>query len=216
MHWLDNATLAKRATAEARALAPFVGTWGGRLAVQVGTPSVAFASPDKFARCIVVSRDEAAAVRARAEALPLAEDSVDVLFLIHVLEETRHPAAVLAEAARVLRGEGRVVVVGFRPLPPTLLRQLPRRIFRSPPRALGLFRLRLLLGRAGLAFERAPGLGGGPIVRHLPGQWQQVFAGSYAVIGRKKIHGMTVLRPSWKRVARKRRQAVLSGHGRAG
>ena len=45
--------------------------------------------------------------------LPFASGAVDLLVLHHALEASREPKAVLREATRVLRYEGRLVVVGF-------------------------------------------------------------------------------------------------------
>jgi len=50
------------------------------------------------------------AVRAEAAPLPLADGSVDVVCLLDVLEHLPEPADALAEAARVLRPEGRIVL----------------------------------------------------------------------------------------------------------
>ncbi|NDG55363.1 MAG: class I SAM-dependent methyltransferase [Betaproteobacteria bacterium] len=48
-------------------------------------------------------------------ALPLASASVDLLLLPHVLEFSPDPHAVLREAQRVLRSEGRLVIAGLNP-----------------------------------------------------------------------------------------------------
>lgn len=47
--------------------------------------------------------------------LPLATGSVDLLLLPHVLEFSSEPHAVLREAQRVLRSEGRLVIAGLNP-----------------------------------------------------------------------------------------------------
>jgi SAM-dependent methyltransferase len=217
MHRIDSATLARRVAAEAAALAPFIAGWSGRLAVQVGVPAVEFAAPEKFACCLKVDRQAVGGVvRAAPDALPLPEGCADVLFLVHVLEEAESPSAVLVEAARVLRGEGRLVVLGLRPLSATGVRRIPARFLAPHPRMLGLFRLRLLAGRAGFVWERALGLGCGPIERRLPGPWRRLLSASYAAIASKRVEGMTVLRPRWQQKARRQRQAVLTGHGHAG
>jgi len=46
-------------------------------------------------------------------ALPFAENSVDVIFLPHVLEFCSHPAEVLAEAARILTPSGNLLILCF-------------------------------------------------------------------------------------------------------
>jgi len=50
------------------------------------------------------------------EALPLLNDSVDVVILPHTLEHASNPHEVLREAHRVLIPEGHVVITGFNPL----------------------------------------------------------------------------------------------------
>lgn len=48
--------------------------------------------------------------------LPLESESVDVVVLPHTLDEHVDPRAVLREAHRVLRGQGRMIILGFNPL----------------------------------------------------------------------------------------------------
>jgi SAM-dependent methyltransferase len=45
-----------------------------------------------------------------AQALPLADDSVDNVLMLHVLEHLQRPDSALNEVARVLRGEGALLV----------------------------------------------------------------------------------------------------------
>ena len=48
--------------------------------------------------------------------LPFASDSIDLVVLPHTLDEHPDPHGVLREAYRVLRAEGRMVILGFNPL----------------------------------------------------------------------------------------------------
>lgn len=48
-------------------------------------------------------------------ALPFASETVDCVLLAHALEAAATPHAVLREAVRVLRPQGRLVVIGFNP-----------------------------------------------------------------------------------------------------
>lgn len=70
-------------------------------------------------------------VRADARELPVATESIDTLILPHVLEfagEARRQS--LDEAARVLKPEGRLFILGLNPWNPSgMLRYLPRRSF---------------------------------------------------------------------------------------
>ena len=47
--------------------------------------------------------------------LPIASDSVDAVLLPHTLDYTERPHAVLREVDRVLRRDGRIVILGFKP-----------------------------------------------------------------------------------------------------
>lgn len=52
---------------------------------------------------------------ARPDSLPLADSSVDVVVLHHLLDVSANPHAVLREASRVLLPEGHLVILGFNP-----------------------------------------------------------------------------------------------------
>lgn len=52
------------------------------------------------------------------DSLPLPSDTLDVVVLHHVLDFSRHPHAVLTEAARTLRPGGRLVLLGLNPYAP--------------------------------------------------------------------------------------------------
>lgn len=73
------------------------------------------------------------------ETLPLADDSVDLVLLHHLLEAVEHPHHVLQEAARVTRADGRLLVFGWHPFGPTGVRRRQRpapwqRQWRTPGR----------------------------------------------------------------------------------
>ena len=54
-------------------------------------------------------------IRARPTQLPIVSDSIDAVLLPHILEFATDPYAIVREADRVLVGEGRLLVLGFRP-----------------------------------------------------------------------------------------------------
>ncbi|HJW12535.1 MAG TPA: class I SAM-dependent methyltransferase [Albitalea sp.] len=78
----------------------------------------------------------AAALHCDFDALPFDSQSLDLVVLPHTLELARDPHRALHEVERVLRPEGRVVIVGFNSASPWGLRQ-----------RLGHMRRRLGLGR---------------------------------------------------------------------
>lgn len=50
------------------------------------------------------------------DALPLPDDSIDVVLLHHLLDFVENPHAVLREAARVTQHKGHLIIVGFNPM----------------------------------------------------------------------------------------------------
>jgi SAM-dependent methyltransferase len=62
-------------------------------------------------------------------ALPLDQNSVDVVILHHVLEFSADPHAILREVARVVRPEGRVIVAVFNPWSVLNLQQMVTQAF---------------------------------------------------------------------------------------
>lgn len=54
------------------------------------------------------------AVTGQLHRLPVASDSVDLVFLPHTLEYSKRPHAILREVHRVLRSDGHLIVLGFR------------------------------------------------------------------------------------------------------
>lgn len=83
----------------------------GVLGVQLGGyQSLLAASPVRHK--IILTR-QAGDMVADWRELPLESDSLDLLVLVHALEASQEPHAVLREAVRVLRPEGRLIIIGF-------------------------------------------------------------------------------------------------------
>ena len=171
-----------------------------------------------------VDLDSAAELRADFRDLPLASNSTDLMVLPHVLEFHEHPHDVLREAERVLMPEGQVVISGFNTASLWgLRRKLARRGSVSPwdARFVGLLKLKEWLQLLG--FE----LNGGRFGCYAPPcanpQWLQRFAfmekagarwwpilgGVYVVRAVKRVHGMRVITPAWRK-ERARRRAVAA------
>ncbi len=53
---------------------------------------------------------------ARPDQLPLANDSIDLIFLPHILDVSANPQQLLAETDRVLCADGHIIITGFNPL----------------------------------------------------------------------------------------------------
>lgn len=71
------------------------------------------------------------AIAADFEQLPFAQDSIDALLLHHVLSYSQSPAAVVDEAARVLRPYGHVLVMGWQPWGVMGIAQRVERLWRQ-------------------------------------------------------------------------------------
>lgn len=73
----------------------------------------------RISHCFALGASETSKTRVQAlselEALPLAESSVDVTLLHHVLEFSQNPQQVLKEAARITIPNGHIIIFGFNP-----------------------------------------------------------------------------------------------------
>src|SRR5215510_5623956 len=85
----------------------------GFRAVQVGLPEVDFLRQNRIPYRFSLALEQGAALAADPLELPLADQSIDLAVLPHVLEGHPNPHEVLREVERVLRGEGQVVISGF-------------------------------------------------------------------------------------------------------
>lgn len=190
-----------------------VGDWGG---------------PEAFLGCartrraaLVADRPvPGAALVAEPAAMPLQSDSVDVMLLPHTLEFAPDPHEVLREAARVLAGEGELVVLGFEPLGGWALRNAftrggcPPGILRTVPAARLADWLKLVgfeVSPAGRFLYAPPiaGLASGRMRRFLERAGRRAwprFSGAYLLHARKRVHSMTPVR-----LRQRMRTAVIGG-----
>lgn len=116
-HWLDTATGHALLEEESRQVAGAFENIFGDQFLQIG----AWGDPGIFRRHARTRRYAVVAARPDAgvdfvslpEDLAVPTDSIDAVFLPHLLETTRDPHAVLREVDRILRPDGHVVVAGF-------------------------------------------------------------------------------------------------------
>lgn len=105
----------RRAAAEKRRICAEIlrdifGLYGAQLS---GGGQVLFAA-SPVRRCLFIGQN-GGDLCADWRELPFETDALDLLILDHALEASAEPHAVLREAARVLRPQGRLLVIGFNP-----------------------------------------------------------------------------------------------------
>jgi len=192
----------------------------GYRAVQVGLHGIDFLRANRIPFRFTLALEQGAAVAADPMQLPLAAQSVDLLVLPHALEMTADPRLVLREAERVLMPEGQLVISGFNPLSLWRVRQMFAGRGAPPPwneRFIGLLRLKDWLQLLG--FE----LNGGRFGRYAPpvtnprwlarfrfldaagDRWWPITGAVYVVRAVKRVHGMRVITPAWRRERARRR-----------
>jgi SAM-dependent methyltransferase len=153
-------------------------------------------------------------------ALPFAAASLDLVVLPHTLDSHADPHATLREVARVLVPEGRVVICGFNPASLWGLRQRRDRLcqrwgwgepFLPEVQQIGYWRLRDWLHL--LDFEIEGGHFGcyRPAARtekwlqrlqgmdRLGARWWPIFGAVYMLVAVKRVHGVRLLGPAWKK-----------------
>ena len=193
----------------------------GYRAVQIGLPEVDFLRQNRIQFRFTLALEAGAAVAADPLQMPLESQSVDLLALPHVLEFHPNPHEVLREAERVLRPEGQIVLSGFNTASLWRLRQLTPFLGKTgaPWEAhfIGLVRLRDWLRVLG--FE----LNGGKLGCYVPpfakkvwldrfafmdkagARWWPVLGGVYVVRAVKRVPGLRLVTPAWRRERARRR-----------
>lgn len=161
----------------------------------------------------------AVAVRCDFDALPFATRSLDLVLLPHALEFAREPHRALAEVDRVLRPEGRVVIIGFNPASLWGLRQRAGRLLQRlglgaaarplflPGRGdmIGYRRLRDWLrlfsfeieasrfGGYGWPLNRERRLRSGGWLERAGDRWWTPFGALYLLVAVKRVRGMRLV-----------------------
>ena len=149
------------------------------------------------------------------DTLPFRSDSIDAILLPHTLELVEDPYAVLREAARVLTGEGCLMICGFNPFSGWGARRLFGRYIGRPAfpphtqRMLSERRLRDWVALLGFDVDSVHGYLGflpmkGGISEVHPRR--ALTAGAYLLKARKRVPTLTLIRPR-----RRVRQRVLVG-----
>jgi SAM-dependent methyltransferase len=196
----------------------------GFRAVQVGLPDVDFLRQNRIPYRFSLALEPGAALAADPLQLPLASQSVDLVALPHVLEGHHNPHDVLRETERVLMPEGQVVISGFNTASLFRLKQAFSFEKKEAPwdaKFISLLRLRDWLRVLG--FE----LNGGKLGCYAPpfrdkrwldrfgfmekagARWWPIAGGIYVVRAVKRVHGMRIVTPAWRK-ERARRRALAA------
>lgn len=133
-------------------------------------------------------------------AIPLASDSLALVYCQHVLETSPDPVALVAEIGRVLRPEGRALLLVFNPLGVFRLRWWRRGLHAFPSRVLGQMAM-----AAGMEVQcvRPTGVlwrAHGALGEHADGPLSGVYS-SYLMVARRREPGLTPQASRPRRVA---------------
>ena len=146
------------------------------------------------------------------EQLPFDSRSVDIMLLPHTLEFADDPHQVLREVSRVLTPEGSVIILGFNPFSLWGLWRLLRSR-RSPPwngSFLQLARIKDWLKLLDFEFTRGSMLYYRPplanetnmdrlrFLEKAGDRWWPMAGAVYLLVAKKRVVGMTPLRPEWR------------------
>lgn len=191
-----------------------IGAWGG------GRELLSGARTRRQSIVAPPGLSASADIRARPTQLPIISDSIDAVLLPHILEFATDPYAIVREADRVLVGEGRLLVLGFRPwslwglrarwsrsgFPPGMRRVLSERRIREWLVLLGyeVVSAQHYLFRGPWSRGVAAAEGTGRMLRR--GLTYPLPANAYLLKARKRIYTLTPIRPRFRE-----RPAVLGG-----
>lgn len=144
--------------------------------------------------------------------LPIASDSIDAVLLPHTLDYSDRPHAILREIDRVLRKDGRIIVLGFKPgglwglrrlipgagLPPGADNLISERRLRD---WLQLLDMRIVTTSRYFFRWPLPGnkaRGSGKWERRGQAWWPELSA-CYMLSAQKRVSTLTPVRPVWRR-----------------
>ena len=180
---------------EAEVMRDWLSVRAGCTAVQVGGCGYACLPPGRFLENYCLdTHGHGVDVCSDLAALPLMSEKVDLLVMMHSMDRHGERNEWMSEAVRVLRPEGRLIVVG---------RYLwPAEWLRPAQAPLGAWALRALVLRHGLQWDG--------IQRLKP------VGGVYVASARRRMFGVRPAAPQWRRRRAASRSLEVPGAGRAG
>ncbi|WP_410497499.1 class I SAM-dependent methyltransferase [Chitinibacter sp. S2-10] len=194
----------------------------GYKAVQLELPQVDCLRANRMPWRQIVGRAAGTQIKCLPEALPFAEQSLDLLVLPHTLDFAIDPHAVLREAARVLMPEGRILITGFNPWSLWGLRRIKAREIPWQGHFLALNRLKdwislldLQLIRGEFLCYRPPlqrkgWLDKSRFLDQAGDKFWPAGGGVYCLDVVKRVRGMNIIEPDWSTVIVPQRSAAAA------
>ena len=191
---------------------PIVMDTFGFYAIQMGNFDIDFLDhssiPNKFSL-----NSNHADLMASNEALPFEEASVDLLIAPHILEQMAEPYELLKEIRRVLIPEGRLIISGFNPMSLWGIKRLLSFDIDYPWNTkfiplskikewLPIIGLEMVEGKMGCyvpPIQQSSWLKKLHTMEKLGDRWWPMLGGFYFLVIQKRVHGMTPIRPLWKK-----------------
>jgi SAM-dependent methyltransferase len=187
----------------------------GFRAVQLGLPELDALGQNRMPWQLRTGAGSGTGLRCESHRLPIESQSIDLLVLPHVLDFSPDPHTVLREAERVLLPEGRLLITGFNPWSLWGLRRLRASQGLAPWQGSNPIALQRL--KDWLALLQLEPMGGEFLCYSLPVQrerwlsrtrflelagdrWWPAAGGVYCLDVIKRVKGMRVIEPQWRRV----------------
>jgi SAM-dependent methyltransferase len=199
----------------------------GYYAVQVGLPGIDFLRASRVTSRLTASLRGTPSVVADAHELPFENESLDLVVLPHLLEFSSEPHQILREVERVLRPEGQVVILCFNPVSLWGVKKL----FAAPPHApwsgefvsvlrmkdwLKLLNFEMRGGRFGCyrpPYTSEKWLGRLGFLEHAGDRWWPVAGAVYLMQAKKRVRGMRIITPAWRKERHKAEALAPSTNG---
>ena len=204
----------------------------GYYAVQIGLPGIDFLRANRMSSRLTASLGAGAQVVADAHELPFQSESLDLVVLPHLLEFSDEPHQILREVERVLRPEGQVIVLCFNPVSLWGVKKLFSRNRAMPWSGefvsvlrmkdwLKLLNFEMRGGRFGRyrpPFESEKWLGRLGFLEKAGDRWWPVAGAVYLMQAKKRVAGMRIITPGWRKERRKLESLAVApdgvnGHG---
>lgn len=176
---------------------------------------------------LIVPHHEPGYVEADLHELPILTGSVDLVMLPHTLEFVSNPRQLLAEACRVVKPEGLIVILGFNPYSAWGLKKYLQKHLSMPwmGNFIHSYKVKNWLRLADFELEKQTSLMFRPPVNHL--SWYQrlhflerlgnacfpILGGVYVLVARAKMIPVTPIRLKWtQQLSSIRISGTISGH----